>query len=95
MNSRLSTFPRKRESTQNNELWEVPCKWVQDCRNASYHGAPRDGSAWERGDCSQRVLRGGSWFKGPRNLRSANRNGVPSGYRLNSFGFRIARTLAP
>ena len=38
-------------------VWE----WVQDCWNESYRGAPADGSAWERGDCSQRVLRGGSW----------------------------------
>ena len=38
-------------------VWE----WVQDCWNESYRGAPADGSAWESGDCSLRVLRGGSW----------------------------------
>ena len=38
-------------------VWE----WVQDCWNDSYRGAPSDGSAWERGDCGRRVLRGGSW----------------------------------
>ena len=39
------------------KVWE----WVQDCFNDSYSGAPNDGSAWERGDCSKRVLRGSSW----------------------------------
>ena len=36
-------------------------EWVQDCWNASYRGAPHDGSAWLSGDCSLRVLRGGSF----------------------------------
>ena len=48
-------------------VWE----WVEDCWNDSYTGAPADGSAWESGDCSERVLRGGSWFYVPRNLRAA------------------------
>ena len=39
-------------------VWE----WIQDCYNDSYSGAPSDGSAWESGNCSERVLRGGSWF---------------------------------
>ena len=56
-------------------VWE----WVQDCWNASYQGAPRDGSAWERGDCSKRVLRGGSWLDEPWFLRSANRDWLSSG----------------
>ena len=40
-------------------VWE----WVEDCWNDSYRGAPSDGSAWERGDCSSRVYRGGSWVQ--------------------------------
>ena len=39
-------------------VWE----WTQDCWNGSYGGAPSDGSAWESRECSDRVLRGGSWF---------------------------------
>ena len=72
-------------------VWE----WVEDCWNESYTGAPTDGSAWESGDCRQRVSRGGSWFNGPWNLRSANRSREPSGDRLVIVGFRVARTLTP
>ena len=36
-------------------------EWVEDCWNDNYRGAPTDGSAWTVGDCSRRVLRGGSW----------------------------------
>ena len=70
-------------------------EWVQDCWNDSYRGAPDDGRSWERGDCSLRMARGGSWYYRPRLLRAANRNGITSGGRLNNLGFRIARTLAP
>ena len=46
-------------------------RWVEDCWNESYKGAPSDGSAWTSGDCSRRVLRGGSWSNRARFLRSA------------------------
>ena len=36
-------------------------EWTEDCRNGDYSGAPTNGSAWQAGDCSLRVLRGGSW----------------------------------
>ena len=58
-------------------------------------GAPSAGEAWTTGDCGLRVLRGGSWFDGPRFLRAAYRYGYVSGYRIVNCGFRIARTLAP
>jgi formylglycine-generating enzyme required for sulfatase activity len=71
--------------------WE----WVEDCWNASYAEArrPNDGTAWTTGDCSRRVLRGGSWFDGPGYLRSANRFRVEPDYRGSVVGFRVARTL--
>ena len=68
-------------------------EWVEDCWNGSYRGAPRDGSAWTRGDCGARVLRGGSWFNYPWGLRSAYRDWVTTVSRLNGIGFRIVRTL--
>ena len=72
-------------------VWE----WVQDCWNATYAGAPADGSAWEQGGCNHRVLRGGSWVSDPRNLRSAIRYWDTTGNRFDSVGFRVARRLTP
>ena len=69
--------------------WE----WTQDCLNDSYKGAPSDGSAWLSGNCSRRVLRGGSWNSNPNYLRSANRNRSTAGNRGNNVGFRVSRTL--
>ena len=69
---------------------------VQDCWNASYTDAPSDGSAWESGDCFSRVTRGGSWGGWAPNLRSATRVRIGgTGYRRNTVGFRVARTLTP
>jgi formylglycine-generating enzyme required for sulfatase activity len=70
-------------------VWE----WVEDCWNGSYSGAPTEGSAWTSGDCSHRVLRGGSWINDPRYLRSALRVRNETNGRYNNFGFRVARTL--
>ena len=70
-------------------------EWVGDCWNDGYHGAPADGSAWESGDCSWGVLRGGSWNSIlPGYLRSASREWGISGRRPYN-GFRVARTLTP
>ena len=70
-------------------------EWVEDCWNERYVGAPSDGSAWMDGDCSKRILRGGSWLFKPKYLRSANRMRNPSGHRYYNFGFRVAQTLGP
>jgi formylglycine-generating enzyme required for sulfatase activity len=70
-------------------VWE----WVQDCWNIDYVGAPANGSAWSTGDCSQRVMRGGSWIDTPVNLRSAFRTKDTPFVRDHYAGFRLARTL--
>ena len=72
-------------------VWE----WTADCWNESYAGAPSNGRAWEIGDCSVRVVRGGSWVSRPRNLRSATRFGGPTLGPIDVAGFRLARTLTP
>jgi formylglycine-generating enzyme required for sulfatase activity len=75
-------------------VWE----WVADCWHYDYHGAPRNGEAWTSGpNCSRRVLRGGSFFNPPRDLRPADRS--RSGFtgvrhRNYDIGFRVARTLS-
>ncbi len=68
-------------------------EWVQDCWNGSYAGAPNDGSAWVNGDCSLRVLRGGSWGKQSKDIRSARRIKSPPTLRSGKRGFRVAMTL--
>ncbi|MDE0100351.1 MAG: formylglycine-generating enzyme family protein [Truepera sp.] len=67
-------------------------EWVQDCWQGSYVGAPSDGRAWEQGDCSRRVIRGGSWYGKPSYVRSANRLWYATYFRNNNLGFRIALT---
>jgi formylglycine-generating enzyme required for sulfatase activity len=70
-------------------VWE----WTEDCWNEKNAGNPGDGTARVAGDCSLRVLRGASWNNYPHTLRSARRSMEPPGNRLNSIGFRVARTL--
>ena len=71
-------------------LWE----WVEDCWHPDYRGAPSDRSAWTSGgDCSRRVLRGGSWGSTAWTLRIANRFGQSSFRNALIFGIRVARTL--
>ena len=71
-------------------------EWVQDCYADSYAGAPLDGHlVVDRKDCRVRILRGGSWFDSPRDLRSAGRvRRAPEG-RYGRSGFRVARLLIP
>jgi formylglycine-generating enzyme required for sulfatase activity len=69
------------------------CEWVEDCWNLGYEGGPSDGVAWTEGDCSRRVVRGGSWSDRPGLLRSASRVEMPADYESDDIGFRVARTL--
>jgi formylglycine-generating enzyme required for sulfatase activity len=70
-------------------VWE----WTQDCQHDSYVGAPVDGSAWTT-KCQEdkRMLRGGAWVGEPAGLRASNRVGYTPDFRLNSGGFRVARS---
>lgn len=70
-------------------VWE----WTEDCWNASYVGAPGDGSARMTADCERRVIRGGSWNVKPQVLRSAFRSGDSPDDRGSVLGFRVAKTL--
>ena len=68
-------------------------QWTADCYNKSYDGAPSDGSVWQSGNCTQRVLRGGAWNMGALEVRSAFRNDSDATVRLVINGFRVARDL--
>lgn len=69
--------------------------WTEDCWNASYQGAPTDGSAWTTGDCTRRIARGGSWTRTPQALRSAQRAPIIADIPPNGIGLRLARTISP
>ncbi len=72
-------------------VWE----WVEDCWHENYEGAPMDGSAWlsqQDGDCSRRVVRGGSWSNNPRDPPFRLRSRDEPDNRFNGIGFRPART---
>ena len=64
---------------------------VQDCWNHSYVGAPTDSSAWMSGNCSLRVIRGGSWYDNPWHVRSANRFWSDRSQRSVGRGFRLVQ----
>jgi len=69
-------------------VWE----WVQDRWHDNYKGAPFDGSAWESGDNSDRVLRGGGWRNYAGYCKAAGRYGGGSGLG-GGVGFRLLRKL--
>jgi formylglycine-generating enzyme required for sulfatase activity len=73
-------------------VWE----WCLDHWHESYEGAPSDGSAWVDGEGldgeqsrRERLLRGGSWFNRPQYCRSAYRDRIHPGDRLDYWGFRV------
>lgn len=71
-------------------VWE----WVQDRYHSSYDGAPTDGSAWEGGSSSNRVLLGGSYGNAARGCRSAVRHGIdPAARNYYSIGFRLLQEV--
>jgi formylglycine-generating enzyme required for sulfatase activity len=66
-------------------------EWTLDAHNENYDGAPNDGSAWKDGDKSRRVIRGGAWIYGPKDMRCGYRSFVRTDFRSNYLGFRVAR----
>jgi formylglycine-generating enzyme required for sulfatase activity len=68
-------------------------EWVQDCYIDHHKGAPTDGSAAKGSAACPRVVKGGSYFSGPDNLRSADRGRFSADKGDVTLGFRVARTL--
>jgi formylglycine-generating enzyme required for sulfatase activity len=69
-------------------------EWVQDVWHDNYQGAPTDGSAWvQAGDATIRVVRGGSWYSIPQDLRAAYRYWFDPSGRNIGIGLRVARTV--
>ena len=71
-------------------------EWVEDCWHPNHEEAPVDGRArTSGGDCSLRVVRGGSWFNHAPSLRSAYRSAIEAKQRYTHYGFRVARAIDP
>jgi formylglycine-generating enzyme required for sulfatase activity len=70
-------------------------QWTEDCWHADYTGVPANGSSRTYGDCSERELRGGSWFTTPEFVRASYRNHFGVNYRASSVGIRLIRDIAP
>jgi formylglycine-generating enzyme required for sulfatase activity len=77
-------------------------QWTSDCPHDSDNGAATEGLARTASSLSResvcgrrQVVRGGAWFNSPQFLRVASRAPSPTAARNYTFGFRVARTLAP
>jgi len=68
-------------------------EWVHDCYHRNYNGAPDDGSVWDGGDCSVRVVRGGAFRSPASSMRVENRETFPSNKGQYNVGIRLARDL--
>lgn len=65
-------------------------EWCLDTWHVDYNGAPEDGSAWEGGNTTDHVVRGGSYLSPANFIRSTYR-----GERTDTdvdFGFRVVLT---
>jgi formylglycine-generating enzyme required for sulfatase activity len=67
-------------------VWE----WVQDWYGGTYPSSQRNPTGATSG--SGRVIRGGSWFNVPANVRASRRNSGNPAYRDGDIGVRL---LAP
>ncbi|HEY7687268.1 MAG TPA: SUMF1/EgtB/PvdO family nonheme iron enzyme [Dongiaceae bacterium] len=65
-------------------------EWVMDCWRSNYEGAATDGSAWTEGNCSRRVLRGGSWRDDHKHITASARAFYDHDVRYLYNGFRVA-----
>ena len=66
-------------------------EWVQDCWHENYNSAPSDGSAWEGGDCSTRVVRGGAYSSPPQSIRHTKRDKFKANSKYDFIGIRVVR----
>lgn len=66
-------------------------EWTEDCFNKRYNeDKPTDGTPWLDGDCSKRMLRGGTWAFLALKSRSGHRE---SSDITGGYSFRVVRTL--
>jgi formylglycine-generating enzyme required for sulfatase activity len=66
-------------------------EWMADCYNSNFKNAPTNGMIWNEGSCQFGVVRGGSWAKPSKFLRSKHRDQVSKEAKDDTLGFRVAR----
>jgi len=67
-------------------------EWTQNCRYLNYAGAPEQGNRRDGGDCSKRMVRGGSFRTYSNNLRVTRRTAYNPEARNDDLGFRVVRS---
>jgi len=66
-------------------------EWVEDCAHSDHEGSRGDGRPrTDSGNCSERMVRGGSWISSTDMLRLAHRESRPLDSSDSATGFRIA-----
>jgi len=68
-------------------------EWVRDCWNVNYRFAANDASARETGDCSKRVVRGGSWKNNAYYQKASVRSWSSVNEAYNTVGFRLVEEI--
>lgn len=94
-NSRDTTHPVAQKMPNSWGLYDMHgniWEWVQDSDRSNYVGAPSDGSAWEDGDNSVRIVRGGYYGSGDFVCQSAFAELAAAKYGF-STGFRVLREM--
>ncbi len=72
-------------------VWE----WVADWYGEDYYGVSKSPDPQGPPGGQGRVMRGGSWFNFPWDVRASYRFIRPPGVRFDNFGFRCAREVIP
>lgn len=68
--------------------------WLADCWHDSFKDGPDSEAAWRGPECSERVMRGGSFISHYTSLRAAARHKAEEKVRYHNYGMRIARDLS-
>ena len=66
-------------------------EWSYTCYHSQYKNAPKSGNLWAKGDCSQRIVRGGAFSSYKKELRVSKRRPFNPKARSHQLGFRIVR----
>lgn len=71
-------------------VWE----WCEDVYESDFYGRSPKSNPVNTAQGERRVLRGGSWYSYPWDLRSASRGRLRKDFRAMSIGFRLVRAAS-